>query len=49
MNNSVHLAPKLDHASSLGRELLDPEKQKNINNQVVKNYAAKSRSAMSKK
>ncbi|WP_293077859.1 HipA domain-containing protein [Okeania sp. SIO3B5] len=46
MNDSVSLAPTFDHASSLGRELLDSEKQKKINNQVVKNYAAKSRSAM---
>ncbi|GGA02764.1 hypothetical protein [Okeania sp. KiyG1] len=49
MNDSVSLAPTFDHASSLGRELLDPEKQKKINNKVVKNYAAKSRSAMYEK
>ncbi|MGK7920019.1 MAG: HipA domain-containing protein [Trichodesmium sp.] len=46
MNNSVSLAPTFDHASSLGRELTDSQKQNKINNKVVKNYAAKSKSAM---
>ncbi|MDJ0554884.1 MAG: HipA domain-containing protein [Microcoleaceae cyanobacterium MO_207.B10] len=46
MNNSVHLAPTFDHASSLGRELPDSQKQNQINNKAVKNYLSKSRSAM---
>ncbi|NEP77182.1 MAG: HipA-like protein [Okeania sp. SIO3B3] len=46
MNNSVSLTPTFDHASSLGRELLDSQKQNKTNNKTVKNYAAKSRSAM---
>lgn len=45
MNDSVNLAPTFDHASSLGRELLDYKKQEKINNKTVKNYIAKSRSA----
>ncbi|NEQ75195.1 MAG: HipA-like protein [Okeania sp. SIO2C9] len=46
MNNSVHLAPTFDHASSLGRELLDSKKKNIINSKAVKNYLAKSKSAM---
>lgn len=45
MNYSVNLAPTFDHASSLGRELLDYKKQEKTNNKTVKNYIAKSRSA----
>ncbi|MEB3340213.1 hypothetical protein [Okeania sp.] len=46
MNNSIYLAPTFDHASSLGREFQDYQKQNKINNKVVKNYVDKSTSAM---
>ncbi|WP_293133955.1 hypothetical protein [Okeania sp. SIO3I5] len=46
VNLEANLAPTFDHASSLGRELLDSKKQNQINNKIVKNYAAKSRSAI---
>ncbi len=39
------LAPTYDHASCLGRELLDTKRQERIEGQTVKQYAEKSRSA----
>ncbi len=40
-----HLAPSYDHASCLGRELLDAKRQERLQNQTVQQYAEKSRSA----
>jgi hypothetical protein len=40
-----HLAPTYDHASCLGRELLDAKRQERIQNQTVKQYTERSRSA----
>lgn len=41
-----HLAPTYDHASSLGRELLDRKRQEKLNNRSVSAYATKCRSAL---
>ncbi|WP_254567913.1 hypothetical protein [Oscillatoria sp. HE19RPO] len=41
-----YLAPSYDHASSLGRELLDPKRQQKLNNRAVTAYANKCRSAL---
>ncbi len=41
-----HLAPTYDHAACLGRELLDVKRQNYLQNQTVKSYVEKSRSAM---
>jgi hypothetical protein len=40
-----HLAPTYDHASCLGRELLDAKRQEKLQQQTVKQYAERSRSA----
>jgi hypothetical protein len=40
------LAPSYDHASSLGRELLDPKRQQKLNNRAVTAYVNKCRSAL---
>ncbi|MBD2465506.1 HipA-like protein [Oscillatoria sp. FACHB-1407] len=40
-----HLAPTYDHASCLGRELLDAKRQEKLQQQTVKQYTEKSRSA----
>ncbi|MCY7281918.1 MAG: HipA domain-containing protein [Cyanobacteria bacterium CAN_BIN43] len=40
-----HLAPTYDHASCLGRELLDARRQERIQRQTIQQYANKSRSA----
>lgn len=40
-----HLAPTYDHASCLGRELLDTKRQQRIQSGAVRQYAEKSRSA----
>jgi hypothetical protein len=40
-----HLAPTFDHASCLGRELLDVKRQHRLQNRTVQQYAEKSRSA----
>lgn len=40
-----HLAPTYDHASSLGRELLDSKRLERLNNNAVAAYAVKCRSA----
>ncbi len=45
---TVYLAPTYDHASSLGRELLDNDRQKRLNNKSVAAYAANCRSALYK-
>jgi len=42
----LHLAPTYDHAACLGRELLDAKRQNYLQNQTVKSYVEKSRSAM---
>jgi hypothetical protein len=44
-NRSVHLAPTYDHASCLGRELLDTARDGRLRNKTVGNYATKARSA----
>ncbi|MCT7962436.1 hypothetical protein NG791_17350 [Laspinema sp. D1] len=41
-----YLAPTYDHASSLGRELLDPKRQQKLNNRAVTAYVNKCRSAL---
>ncbi|MCT7982263.1 hypothetical protein NG796_03040 [Laspinema sp. A4] len=41
-----YLAPSYDHASSLGRELLDPNRQQKLNNHAVTAYVNKCRSAL---
>ena len=40
-----HLAPTYDHASCLGRELLDAKRIERLQNQTVEKYAERSRSA----
>ena len=40
-----HLAPTYDHASCLGRELLDATRQKRIQSRTIQQYVQKSRSA----
>ncbi len=40
-----YLAPSYDHASCLGRELLDAKRQARIQSQTIQQYADKSRSA----
>ncbi|MCD8487991.1 MAG: HipA domain-containing protein [Desertifilum sp.] len=45
LDQSVHLAPSYDHASSLGRELLDSKRQEYIENKSVKGYVGRARSA----
>lgn len=42
---TAHLAPTYDHASSLGRELLDSKRLERLKNNAVAAYAAKCRSA----
>ncbi len=44
----AHLAPSYDHASCLGRELLDSKRQEKLRNQTIQQYAEKSRSAFFK-
>lgn len=41
-----HLAPSYDHASSLGRELQDSERERRLNENTVQKYVAKCRSAL---
>jgi hypothetical protein len=43
-----HLSPTYDHASCLGRELLDEKRQERIQKQNIQQYADKSRSAFYK-
>jgi hypothetical protein len=43
---TLNLAPTYDHASSLGRELLDVKRQEKLNNRSVLAYAEKCRSAL---
>ncbi len=43
---TVHLAPTYDHASSLGRELLDVKRQERLKGGSVTAYVAKCRSAL---
>lgn len=43
---TLNLAPTYDHASSLGRELLDIKRQEKLNNRSVSAYAEKCRSAL---
>lgn len=45
INQAVHLSPTYDHASSLGRELLDAKRQERIHNNSVVAYANRARSA----
>jgi hypothetical protein len=45
VEQSIHLAPTYDHASSLGRELLDERRQERINNNLVTTYINRARSA----
>lgn len=45
-NNVSHLAPTYDHASSLGRELLDSKRQQLLSGKTVEAYARKARSAL---
>jgi HipA-like C-terminal domain len=45
IEQSIHLAPTYDHASSLGRELLDEKRQERINNNSVTTYINRARSA----
>lgn len=45
IDQSVHLSPTYDHASSLGRELLDSKRQERIHNNSVITYANRARSA----
>jgi hypothetical protein len=45
-NRQTHLAPTYDHASSLGRELLDAKQQQLLDSNAVGTYARKSRSAL---
>lgn len=42
----VHLAPTYDHASSLGRELLDSKREQKLQNRTVSAYIDKCRSAL---
>ncbi len=42
----MHLAPTYDHASSLGRELLDVKRQERLKGGFVTAYVAKCRSAL---
>jgi hypothetical protein len=44
-DRSVHLAPTYDHASCLGRELLDSAREGRLRNRTVGHYATKARSA----
>jgi hypothetical protein len=44
-DRSVHLAPTYDHASCLGRELMDSKRQTLLQNRAVGIYASKARSA----
>ena len=44
-----HLAPTYDHASCLGRELLNTKRQERLKRQTVQQYAKKSRSAFYQK
>ncbi len=46
VDRSVHLSPTYDHASSLGRELLDSKRQERINNKSVVAYVNRARSAL---
>lgn len=43
---TVHLAPTYDHASALGRELLDVKRQERLKGDSVTAYVAKCRSAL---
>jgi hypothetical protein len=45
IEQSIHLAPTYDHASSLGRELLDEKRQERLSNNSVTHYIDRSRSA----
>jgi HipA-like C-terminal domain len=45
VESSVHLAPTYDHASSLGRELLDEKRRERIDNDSVTTYINRARSA----
>ncbi|GAB4292973.1 MAG: hypothetical protein Fur0025_29050 [Oscillatoriaceae cyanobacterium] len=43
---TVHLAPTYDHASSMGRELQDSQRQNIVSSKSVNQYVAKCRSAL---
>lgn len=45
-DRQIHLAPTYDHASSLGRELLDAKRQGFLDSHTVEKYVRKSRSAL---
>lgn len=45
INRGTYLSPTYDHASCLGRELLDEKRQERLQNKTVKAYTDRSRSA----